>query len=145
MEALEQLAIRASNLNYNEIMENLFSSVDFRKQAENLQKEQLYVGGVDSEGKSLGQYAESTKKKKRKKGLPVDHVTLYDTGDFYSTIETVVEGGEMQIKADPIKEGYNILQRYGNDVLGITDENISEIAKEAENKLPNLLLIKLCL
>lgn len=47
-----------------------------------LNKAQMLELGIDSQGKPLGEYKESTKRRKRAKGQPTDHITLRDTGKF---------------------------------------------------------------
>jgi hypothetical protein len=66
---------------------------------------------------------------KRKKGQPTDRVTLKDTGDFYSSFQVLPFKGGFIIDADPIKEDTNLFDRYGEDILGLNDENLQLIIK----------------
>jgi hypothetical protein len=90
---------------------------------------QLYELGEDSTGKSLGKYTPFTISEKRKKGQPTDRVTLKDTGDFYSSFQVLPFKGGFIIDADPIKEDTNLFDRYGEDILGLNDENLQLIIK----------------
>ncbi len=90
---------------------------------------QLYELGEDSTGKSLGKYTPFTISEKRKKGQPTDRVTLKDTGEFYSSFEVKPFFGGFIIDANPIKDDTNLFKRYGEDIIGLNDENLELIIK----------------
>lgn len=92
---------------------------------------QLYEKGINSLGVSLGNYKESTIKGgksylgKIAKGQRYDHITLLDTGEFYDTFFVNALGLRgFSIEADGQKEDTNLLERYGKDIIGLTDENL---------------------
>ena len=61
-------------------------------------QEQLYQGR-DSKGIDIKPaYADSTIKIKKRKGLPADRVTLFDTGDFYNSLEVIAGKSDMIIR-----------------------------------------------
>ena len=69
-------------------------------------QDQMYVDGIDSKGASLGEYAPSTKMAKDRIGAESDHITLYDQGDFYKSMELIEKGSDsVVISADMQKQG----------------------------------------
>lgn len=90
--------------------------------------EQMYEGGIDSEGRSLGEYATITvqyyKPLARSLGNDgrTDHITLKDTGEFYKSFRIKVENDGFKITADTIKEDTDLAQIYP-DVIGLTKES----------------------
>jgi hypothetical protein len=84
---------------------------------------QLDERGVDNEGSSLGQYSESYKKIKRKKGQRTDHVTLRDTGKFKNLFKVKAKKEEAEIYSTDKKTLW-LMKRYGRDIFGLTDDNL---------------------
>lgn len=95
---------------------------------------QLFLHGVDSKGVELsrigGEYAPVTKDLKRFDGLPFDHVTLYQDGDFYRSWEFIQKNDSFVLRANTIKEGEDLQERWGSDIIGLTNESIQELANE---------------
>ena len=81
--------------------------------------------GVNAKGVPLddigGSYAESTIKRKARKGQPTDRVTLKDKGDFYKTFSVDVFDDELYIEASTLKGSFNLTERWGDDLIGLTD------------------------
>ena len=86
-------------------------------------EDQLEEDGIDSLGRGLGEYSPFTIMKKRSKGQRFDHITLKDTGKFYDSWRIVVNTDGFILDADDQKEDTALFEVYGNDVLGLTDEN----------------------
>lgn len=87
---------------------------------------QLYDKGINAMNISLRPaYAASTKRYKVKRRQPTDRVTLKDTGDFYSSIEIIAEADRLIIETD-IEYGRFLVSRYGKDILGITNMNLTD-------------------
>lgn len=94
-------------------------------------EDQLEEDGIDSLGRDLGDYSPYTKILKKLKGQRTDHITLKDTGDFYESFVAVVNNSEIIIDADGIKDdGTDLFRQYGNDIAGLTDENLQFIINE---------------
>jgi len=95
--------------------------------------DQLFEEGVDSEGRKLSDirqpYAFSTAQRKRSQGLPIDRVTLFETGKFYqSFFVNIKENGDIEINATTeFSANYDIRDSYGEEILGLTEESISKI------------------
>ena len=109
--------------------------------------------GIDSKGKRLedtggghpvtGTYSpltiEATKNTngfsgKRERGLPFDRITLYNDGIFYDSwrVGTEVRGRNVTITidADPNRGGSNLFDDWGEDIVGLTEENTDIFTKE---------------
>ncbi len=105
---------------------------------------QLFLDGEDSEGVSLqeigGGYAPRTKEIKTFLGLPVDRVTLYQEGDFYKTWTFHQDAKSFTLRADTIKEGEDLQDRWGTNLVGLTDESIKILNQEAISEVIRYIL-----
>ncbi len=92
---------------------------------------QLFLKGEDSEGIPLhsigGDYAKSTVLIKRHLGLPVDRVTLYQEGDFYKSWRFRQNSTGFTLEADTIKDGEDLRDRWGENIIGLSDESIQAL------------------
>lgn len=141
MEALENILTAASTLNYIELFEEAVRQL--KPKFEEIQKRQLYERGVDGEGKSLGQYAVSTSARKRRKFQPTEHITLFDTGEYYESKELIITDGEFQMSEDPIKNGRSLYDRFGIFIAGWDEQSIEEIVFYLRARMQTLLNEKL--
>ena len=97
--------------------------------------DQLFDEGIDSLGDSLGEYSISTIEGtssylgKKAKGQPTDRITLKDTGKFYKTFKIEVKNDSFFINANPIKEDNNLFDDFGNEIVGLTEENQIKVSK----------------
>ena len=95
-------------------------------------EDQLYEKGVDRTGTEISSYApytETTKWIKRQKGQPTNRVTLRDTGDFHSSFFVNAGTDSFSIEARDWKTN-KLIRSYGPDIIGLTDENLNELAWE---------------
>lgn len=100
---------------------------------------QLLKGGEDSDGKKLasigGGYAPSTIKIKKIKRQPTKRVTLKDTGDFYGSFDIKVEGNaNFSITADTTKGSYDLTERWGDQILGLNENNVKLVLEILEQE-----------
>lgn len=127
------------NIDINEILYSIYERDDFKRLAYDLNiNDQLFKRGIDSKGKNLGTYAESTKKAKKRKGQPSDRITLKDTGEFYDSFNVIPDDDGVWLVADGVKDSTNLFDRFGEDVLGLTPENfepLKQIILEELNKI----------
>mgnify|MGYP004542478011 FL=1 len=92
-------------------------------------EEQLYEQGVNSMGVSIMDYAPyspMTIAIKEELGQPTNRVTLRDEGDFESSFYLEVNDKQFEIKASDFKTE-KLIKKYGRQILGLTDENITEL------------------
>lgn len=129
-------------------------------------KKQLFEQGVNSEdvllsrvdrspsptrGQSQGKvYAVNTEQGiygvyegKLQLGLPVDHVTLFQHGDFYKSFKTFWNGSEIQIQANTIKDGEDLINRWGKEIIGLNEESLGELRNFTRNKLKQIVVSKI--
>jgi len=105
---------------------------------EGLPTSQLYSLGEDSEGKTLesigGGYSPFTQQIKGGKGQPTDRVTLKDTGEFYRTFDVIPFKGGFNIVADTLKDDNDLEDRWGDDIVGLNEENTNILIELYKNE-----------
>ena len=127
--ALYSVINRTLELDINQILGSIFNNesdlneliIDLNTQG------QLFDKGIDSEGALLsdigGNYSDITIAMKRTEGLPFNRVTLYDSGAFYDSFYVKYDGNGFIIDANTIKEGIDLQDRWGTNIIGLTDES----------------------
>ncbi len=105
---------------------------------EMIQQDQLFKEGVDEDGDIIGLYSEWTEMLNPEKvaGTPY---TLFDTGEFYKSMRIVVLNDSFVVEAQPIKidedgEKTNLFEKYGEGIIGLTDENKEKLAIEIKKR-----------
>ena len=102
-------------------------------------EEQLFKKGINAAGVRLDSYrpyAESTKKRKRKKGQPTNRVTLRDERDFHYSFEIKYLSDGFELIATDFKTEI-LKKKYQENILGLTDENVHKFARE--HILPDII------
>lgn len=159
MEQLQPLFSSLKNIaeiGVNELMLMLSKDTEFVAKIIELNTiSQLYDKGIDSKGDSLGEYSPATIEGtssflgKKQKGQRFDHITLKDSGDFYNSWRAYLDmNSDIQITASPFKTDdfghtINLLTEFGEDILGLTDENLQILIELAKEKCINFIRIKL--
>lgn len=124
------MANRLKSITVNELLILLSQSNEFTDLIIELNtRKQLYDKGIDSTGANIGSY--SAKTKQIKSGI-TDHVTLLDTGDFYKSFRVFYQSGNFIISADTIKDTDDLIFKYGEDILGLTENSLSELRDKAK-------------
>lgn len=95
--------------------------------------DQMGQDHIDSLGQSLfNKFTERTTyslfDKKRRGGKPYE---LKDTGEYWRSFRATVGEGIIVISSDPFKEGYDIEEDFGNNLEGLTDENLQVLINQA--------------
>lgn len=94
-----------------------------------ISEDQLYYSGINGKGieiASYAPYAQTTIKKKRRKGQPTTRVTLKDTGRLYESLHVEHNNTGFFVKADDDKAKY-LLDKYGKTIFRLTDENLKAL------------------
>ena len=130
---LRNLANTIIDSNVNKIINLLIEKRDFTELIIELNTDkQLYEEGIDSLGVSLGNYAATTIEGtanfegRKSKGLRFDHITLFDTGQFYKSFEVIIRNENdafFFIDADPMRDDTNLFDEWGADIVGLTDKS----------------------
>lgn len=106
-------------------MEHDYLIIDFNAE------DQLYDRGVTAEDVPILNYmpySPVTIDIKQEKGQPTDRVTLRDEGDFHESFKVEIENNAIKISAEDDKTG-SLIWKYGSDIFGLNDENLSELRK----------------
>lgn len=126
LDAIFRICNNTKKLNSEEILKRIFLRTDVKALAVKLQREQMFEDGVDSKGRSLGNYSEASVKVYGKRP---GHIQVYDTGEFQEGIKIKNEG-EILINANTIKTAWDgaidLLDRWP-DLLGLNEKSLSEI------------------
>tara|TARA_R110001606_G_scaffold21019_1_gene74613 strand:- start:114 stop:560 length:447 start_codon:yes stop_codon:yes gene_type:complete len=100
--------------------------------------DQLFDRGIDSLNKSLGKYSDVTVENyKKPKGQKFSNITLKDTGDFYKSFKVELTKTSIRISANPIKEDNNLFDDFGDEIIGLTPDNLT---KTSEIILENIII-----
>lgn len=94
-------------------------------------EDQLFEQGIDRHGQKIADYAPYsavTVQIKREKGQPTNRVTLRDEGDFHFSFFIEFSSTGFEIRADDGKTK-KLLKGYGEGILGLTEENITDLAQ----------------
>jgi hypothetical protein len=134
---------------YELFMEDEFRDLIIRLNTEGEQTSQL-IYGIDSKGKQLddigGEYSPYTVMLKKDKGQITDHVTLKDTGEFYHSFRLywLENEGAIHITADTMKDGGDdLITRWGQDIIGLDEQNLGVLRDYAKQRLPVIIENKL--
>jgi len=110
--------------------------------------EQLFDDGINSLGVKLEDvrgdgYTDLTISIKESKGQPTDRVTLKDTGAFYESFRIKLNKDSFEIIADTNKGDTDLLQEWGRDILGLTDENLQRLIDKIRTELREVIRQKI--
>jgi hypothetical protein len=133
---------RVIKIDYHEVIQRVFMDPEIQHEMIRLNtRDQLFDKGENSLGVRLetigGEYSFVTILRKNREGLPSDHITLFQEGKFYASFEVVANRGDdfIIIKADSMKNGVDILERWGIEVLGLNKENTKWLVNEIRKKI----------
>lgn len=130
---LHQLLRRERLLSEAVLWYNIFDT-NLKKQILNwVRIDQLTNKGIDKDGDIIGYYSPVTEmiNPKKKAGEPY---TLNDTGAFYESMYVEVLKDSIIINANPIKGDDNLFFKYGNGIIGLTNENIQKLTIEVKKR-----------
>ena len=135
-ERTKKLFAALKKLDETKIINSILRDKGFQKFIISLnQNDQLFEEGIDSKGKTLGKYSDFTIEIKKEEGQPTDRITLLDTGDFYKSFVVTVKSGGFTISANPVKDDSNLFDDFGEDVVGLTKENLQFVIDAIREKL----------
>lgn len=133
MKAIANLAQRVKSLSIDDMLHELSEHVEFTDYIIELNtKNQLYDKGIDAKGERIGSYSPKTKAIKDANGEISDHVTLLDTGKFYESFRVFLQGSDLIISADTIKDTDDLIFKYGQDILGLNEDSLEKLRLKAK-------------
>lgn len=117
------------------IWNHVFSEKEFQTWILDLiRDDQLMEKGVDETGKVIGTYSWATQNIYNSSKIEGEHYTLFDTGDFYKSMVILLGTNYFEIDADPIKENANLFTKYGEGVIGLTEESLEKLREETKRR-----------
>lgn len=143
---LKSIAKKATEISPNSIVVEVVKDTNVQRYILDLNRvDQLFLEGSDVEGVALGKYSLYTElinernsftyggvTKRKTRG---EHYFLFDSGDFFKTFKVKIKSDGFAIFANEIlPDGTNIFLKFG-DVIGLTDENKTVLARYI---LPNI-------
>jgi len=99
-----------------------------------IRDDQLMEKGVDETGKIIGTYSWATQNIYNSSKIEGEHYTLFDTGDFYKSMLILLGTNYFEIDADPIKENANLFTKYGEGIIGLTEESLEKLREETKRR-----------
>lgn len=109
-----------------------------------IRQEQLFKEGIDANENVIGYYSAFTEmlNPEKAQGSPY---TLFDTGEFYRSMNIVVEKDFIDVDSNPIKidengKETNLIEAYGEDILGLTKEHKEKLANELKERFVKEIL-----
>ena len=135
------------SLDVDDVMFAILSKSDVKQFIIILNTDEQLFKGIDSTDTTLesigGDYTPLTKDLKVLKGLPIDRVTLFDEGDFYDSFIVIPDKTGFTIEADTLKAGYDLQERWGFNLIGLTDESKNELVEVIKNEIVDYIFKKI--
>lgn len=117
-------------VDFNKIVSDTLKNKGIQQQIIDLNQSQLFDEGLDAKGQFIhtiggDPYTEYTKQRKQEKGQATDHVTLYDEGTFYNSMNVKEVSNGVEIDADFNKGGSDIRDNFDSrfEFLGLIDDS----------------------
>jgi hypothetical protein len=149
---LRKIADTFINLNASSIVFNVIgNNKEIQKEILDLNRiTQLFLKGEDSKGVDLNTmtqsgfgYSQRTIENKRRKNLPTNRVTLFDTGKFYKSFRLVIQPKYMDIVAQPNKGDSNLFDDFGDDIVGLSEDSLELLRSKLLPLIIDYLRIKM--
>lgn len=122
-------------MNADIIWNHVFSDKEFQTWILDLiRDDQLMEKGVDETGKVIGTYSWATQNIYNSSKIEGEHYTLFDTGDFYKSMVILLGTNYFEIDADPIKENANLFTKFGEGIIGLTEESLEKLREETKRR-----------
>lgn len=87
-------------------------------------KDQLFDQGINADNQVIGLYTPGTELLSGGKKKAGTHFTFFDTGVFFNTFKLIPLKTGFRIEADGQKDDDNLFDKYGENIVGLTQENI---------------------
>ena len=104
---------------------------------------QLFKKGIDSNNTVIGFYKSTYRGRKlgqlKRQGEPYDFL---DTGKFFESFKVIPGNKFFEIVADGQKDGENLFDKYGEDILGLTEESRLQLTQELIPKIQDFIKFK---
>ncbi len=141
---LHALLRRGSRLSSSAAWFDFFTVENRKKILDLIRYAQLKSKGINADGEIIGFYSYATELISGGEKQEGDPYTLDDTGEFYESMFIQVFIDSFVINADANKGEDNLFSKYGNNIIGLTEQNLDliiiEIRKSYLNYAKKILL-----
>lgn len=145
--AIDDMLIAAKTLDYSEGLAVVFDNPRVKQEIIRLNTEEQLFEGVNAKGEFLddigGAYRPFTIAEKIRKNQVYKHTTLFDTGEYYNSYTVKVDEFGITIGSDPVKDGDNLEDDYGSDLMGLTEDHQIKIFQFITNDYVNWIIVEL--
>ena len=133
---LGDLMERTMHISQKEIWFYVFYDTKFKTEVLNfIRIDQLFEQGINEDNEVIGTYSLRTQMEFNPEKVANTPYTLKDTGDFYRSFMLEVVPDGIIINADGIKDdGTDLLQRFTDKILGLTDESKIKLIEKVKDK-----------
>lgn len=154
LENLTRLAENVKGLDADLVLFQIFSDPQFQEFIKVLNLSDQLFEGIDSLGVELDSYSAFTQnlldgdrenafnfEGKTKKKIAGEPIFLFDTGEFYDSFTVTIDTESIILDADGVKEdGTDLFVNYGEDILGLTDENLQKLINKTHEAIVPIIL-----
>ena len=110
-------------------------------------KVQLFNDNTDSKGVRLntigGNYSPVTLIASKTSKKSLQDINLKDTGDFYKSFKVTITTKGIVIDADTDKGDNDLTDRWGDDIIGLTQENLGVVSEKIKDRYITILRRKI--
>ena len=117
----------AKKLDENKAWVYAFSEQSIKDEIIRLIQDEQLQAGIDANGDIMGYYSLFTEWITNGRKQEGDPYTLEDTGAFYSSMFVKVGDDYFIVDADGQKDNENLFVKFGDDIIGLTDESIEKL------------------
>jgi len=104
-----------------------FDSVTKKQIIDWIQQDQLIDEGINKLGEIIGYYSYATELISNGKKKQGDPYNLFNIGDFFRSFVVIVGIDAIKIDANAQKGEDNLFKKFGNEIIGLTDENFKKL------------------
>lgn len=142
------LATKVSSLKDNEIWMLSANNRLIKKLIIELNtKVQLFNDNTDSKGVRLntigGIYSPVTLIASKTPKKSLEDINLKDTGDFYKSFKVTITTKGIVIDADTDKGDNDLTDRWGDDIIGLTEDNLGVVSEKIKDRYITILRRKI--
>ena len=125
--SIYQLCKRIKMFNEVDMWINSFDKETIEQIIDWIKIDQLEKEGINDLGQVIGLYSFATENISNGRKKAGDPYNLYDTGYFLQTLTVHVFKDYFITDADGQKKNENLFDKFGDGIIGLTDENLSKL------------------
>lgn len=134
---VDELLKRVNLLSETIAWVNTFDSATKEQILDWIREDQLRERGVNKFGEVIGYYSYATELISKGQKRFNTHYTLFDSGDFYRSMFVTVTSEMILIDANAQKGKDNLFDKFGTEILGLTDENFDKLKRIVQRSYVN--------